>query len=312
MNLLVRMPIAALILLLVSPLPAASVETVDATLQNALAWQIALDSAGYSSGIIDGKVGRKAEHAAREFQAANGLAPTGKLDDATAAALGVNPAAAVGVYTVADEDLAAVGGPLPKKWQDKSKLRHMAYAALGEALAERFHCTQALLVRLNPGKNINRLSAGECINVPAVRPSCPSRAAASIEVNLVAKTVRAVGRDGQTLALFHCSIAKKKENLPAHDTSVAVISRDPVYVFDPAKWPEVKGVNRKLCIPPGPRNPVGKCWIGLGLKGYGIHGSPSPEMIGKTGSHGCIRLTNWDALRLATMIRVGIPVHFVR
>jgi lipoprotein-anchoring transpeptidase ErfK/SrfK len=90
-----------------------------------------------------------------------------------------------------------------------------------------------------------------------------------------------------------------------------VISHNPTYMFDPAKWPEVKNVRRKLLIPPGPRNPVGLCWIGLSIPSYGIHGTPQPEMIGKTGSHGCIRLTNWDAIRLSKMVEVGAPVKFV-
>jgi len=112
------------------------------------------------------------------------------------------------------------------------------------------------------------------------------------------------------VGLFHCSIAADKARLPSGQASVIVISENPAYTFDPKMWPEVKDVTQKLTIPPGPRNPVGLCWIGLSLPGYGMHGTPMPEMIGKTGSHGCFRLTNWDALRLAKMVRVGTPVRF--
>ena len=107
---------------------------------------------------------------------------------------------------------------------------------------------------------------------------------------------------------FHC------ENLPrggVFNEGEQAVPLNPDYTFDPRMWPEVKNVDRKLTIPPGPRNPVGLCWIGLAVPGVGIHGSPAPEMIGKTGSHGCFRLTNWDALRLSTMVRIGTPVRFV-
>jgi lipoprotein-anchoring transpeptidase ErfK/SrfK len=110
--------------------------------------------------------------------------------------------------------------------------------------------------------------------------------------------------------MFHCSIAKSKEKLPKRSCKVADVALNPVYLFDPKMWPEVKDVRRKLVIPPGPRNPVGLCWIGLSLQGYGIHGTPEPELIGKTGSHGCIRLANWDVVRLAKVIRVGMDVRF--
>jgi hypothetical protein len=131
-----------------------------------------------------------------------------------------------------------------------------------------------------------------------------------MEIDLSEKIVRVLDRERKLIGLFHCSIAKDREKLPSGSASVVVITENPKYTFDPKMWPEVKGVDRKLLIPPGPRNPVGRCWIGLSLPGYGIHGSPNPEMIGKTGSHGCFRLTNWDALRLAGMIRVGTRVRF--
>ena len=112
------------------------------------------------------------------------------------------------------------------------------------------------------------------------------------------------------MGLFHCSIAAKHAKVPTRPASVTGITENPAYRFDPSMWPEVKGINHALIIPPGPRNPVGLCWIALSLPGYGMHGSPAPEMIGKTGSHGCFRMTNWDALRLAHMIKPGTPVTF--
>jgi len=281
----------------------------DPALRAQLAWQIALERSGFSGGILDGKVGPKGRLATREFQRARGLPVTGTLDERTAAALGVDPASALAPYTVQAADLAQVG-PLPSEWAEKSKLPRLAYPSLDEALAEKFHCTRALLARLNPGRDLAKLSPGETIQAPAIAAAPPAARAEGLDVNLSEKVIRALGKEGETIALFHCSIAADKEKLPSGQASVLVISENPVYTFDPKMWPEVKGVSQKLEIPPGPRNPVGLCWIGLSLPGYGIHGSPAPELIGKTGSHGCFRLTNWDALRLARMVRVGTPVSF--
>ena len=274
-----------------------------------VAWQIALEAAGFSPGLIDGKLGRRTELATRELQRSRGLPETGKLDAATSVALGVDATRAIKSYVVQKEDLRQLG-PVPRDWQAKSRLSRLGYPSLEEMLAEKFHCSKALLRQLNPAKTILRLKAGESLLVPDVVAPGPVRGE-RIMIDLSRKLVRVVDASGRTLGLFHCSIAADRAKLPSGRASVAVIARNPPYVFDPDTWPEVKGVRRKLVIPPGPRNPVGLCWIGLSLSGYGIHGSPSPELIGKTGSHGCIRLTNWDALRLGNMVRVGTPVTFL-
>ena len=282
----------------------------DPALHSALAWQIALDRAGFSPGIIDGKGGPKTVLATRELQRAKGLPATGKLDPPTAAALEVAPDRVFATATLEPADVAQVG-PIPKGWVEKSKLPKLLYPSLEEFVAERFHCTRGLLARLNPGKNLAALKPGDSLAVPNVADSPPIARGERIDINLSEKVVRVFGKDDQLVGLFHCSIAADKENLPpVRSTTVAVISQNPNYTFDPEKWPEVKDVKEKLTIPPGPRNPVGLCWIGLALHGYGMHGTPTPEMIGKTGSHGCFRLANWDALRLARMIRIGTLVTF--
>jgi lipoprotein-anchoring transpeptidase ErfK/SrfK len=132
-----------------------------------------------------------------------------------------------------------------------------------------------------------------------------------VRVNLAEKTIRVYDKTGQQLCLFHCSVAKDKEKLPARDAKIEAIVPNPNYTFNPKYWPEVHNVDRVLIIPPGPRNPVGVMWIQLDLPGYGMHGNPKPELIGKTGSHGCFRLTNWDAVRYASFVRVGMTVKMV-
>jgi lipoprotein-anchoring transpeptidase ErfK/SrfK len=275
-----------------------------------LAWQIALDRVGYSPGVIDAKCGGKTEAATREYQRARGLAVTGILDAPTAAALDVAPGRALTTYTIRAADLAELG-PHPRKWADKAKLDRLAYPSLDELLAEKFHCTRALLADLNPGSDIAHLQPGRIINVPALSDDVPIARGDRVEVNLSEKVIHVLA-GGKVVGMFYCSVAKDKANLPSGPASVVCISENPTYLFDPEKWPEVKDVHEKLNIPPGPRNPVGLCWIGLSLPGYGMHGTPTPEMIGKTGSHGCIRLANWDALRLGKMIRVGTPVSFTQ
>ena len=275
-----------------------------------IAWQVALERVRFSPGIIDGSIGKKTETATREFQRVRGLPTTGKLDAATRGALGVDVESAVTDYTVTPADLAQVG-PVPTDWLEKSKLAKLKYESLDAALAEKFHCSRGLLARLNPTRNIAQLRTGDTIQVPNIGASGASTPGEQVEINLPEKIVRVLDREKRLVALFHCSIAKDKENLPSGQSKVVVVSKNPDYTFDPRMWPEVKNVDRKLTIPPGPRNPVGLCWIGLAVPGVGIHGSPAPEMIGKTGSHGCFRLTNWDALRLSGMVRIGTPVRFV-
>jgi lipoprotein-anchoring transpeptidase ErfK/SrfK len=149
--------------------------------------------------------------------------------------------------------------------------------------------------------------------VPLVQEPGSGPRAERIEINLSEKVIRVIGKDRQLIALFHCSIAKDKEKRPSGEARVTGVAMDPWYTFKPEMWPEVKErVPGALQIPPGPRNPVGRCWVALSLPVYGIHGTPNPELIGKTGSHGCFRLTNWDAQRLGKMVEAGTPVRFIQ
>lgn len=279
-------------------------------LADRVAWQVALDRVGYSPGIIDGRIGPKTKLATREAQRVLGLPQSGELDAATRSKLKVNAASAFAPYLITGADARSVG-PTTNDWEAKSKLPRLAYESLEVALAERFHCSVQLLRTLNPGVDLNADHAGDRILAPNIAASYEKVKAAKLVVDLSEKTIRALDVENRLVGLCHCSIAAKVEQRPRGATTVKVITRDPTYTFDPKMWPELKNLKRKLLIPAGPRNPVGKCWIGLRLPGYGIHGTPKPELIGKTGSHGCIRLTNWDALRLGEMVRVGTPVEFV-
>ncbi len=286
-------------------------EDAESVLRRNVAWQIALERVGYSPGLIDGRPGGKTELATREFQRVHKMQITGRLDAATAEALKIQPENAFGRYVVVQDDLDEVG-PCPTSWLAKSKLERLGHECLADALAEKFHCAKHLLETLNPGLSLNSLNPGKKLIVPIIPEPEETPAAHHLEVNLTEKVIRVIDAQGRLAALFHCSIAKDKTKLPSGQTRIEVVARDPDYMFKPSMWPEVKErITTNLRIPPGPRNPVGRCWIGLGLPGYGMHGTPNPELIGKTGSHGCFRLTNWDALRLGSMVKPGIPVKFV-
>jgi lipoprotein-anchoring transpeptidase ErfK/SrfK len=299
------------------PLSAAAKAVPQQTRIN-IAWQVALEAVDFSPGIIDGHFKRKSlmalnEYAARYFP---GLQP---FDVAVYQSLKVDVDNSVTSYTITDDDAMLVGH-VTEDWNEKSHMERLGYESLCDAITEKFHCTRLLLESINPGVNMDTLEPGQTLIVPAIRPFpadnkvvvVKRQGAAYVTVNLAEKTIRVFDKDDKEMALFHCSIARDKDKLPDRDTKVQVIAApNPNYTFDPKYWPEVHNVSRILTIPPGPRNPVGLAWVGLDLPGYGIHGTPKPELIGKTGSHGCFRLTNWDALKFAGFAREGMAVKII-
>jgi lipoprotein-anchoring transpeptidase ErfK/SrfK len=283
--------------------------------------QIALEARGYSPGLIDGSLGGKTRTAIAAFQAATGLFPTGEADRATLDLLKADPAAVLAEITVTREDLAEVDPP-PKDWIERSKRRRLLYPSISNLIAERVHTSERFLAALNPESDLAALRPGDAVVVPAVSSQRATPAVDRIEIDLERKVVLLFGsrplgagnarNPAAPAGILFCSIAADPAKAVPGDTSVATVAADPVYTFDPAKWPEVHGVEKRLRIPPGPRSPVGIRWIGLDREGVGIHGSPEPEMIGKTGSHGCFRLTNWDAVWLAGLVHAGMPVRIVK
>jgi len=301
------------------PAPPVVAPNVPKQLRINIAWQIALEAQDFSPGMIDGVFKRRGlmalnEYAGRFFP---GVTP---FDMKVFQALQVDVDGALVEYTITPDDAAQVGGPIPDDWNEKAQLKRLNYESLAACITEKFHCSLGLLETLNPGVKMDELSPEQTLVVPNIRPFpednrvvVPKRSGGdSVTVNLAEKTIRVFDKDGNELALFYCSIAKDKDKLPARDTRVQVIAApNPNYKFDPKIWPDVHDVTHVLIIPPGPRNPVGLAWTSLDLPGYGIHGTPKPELIGKTGSHGCFRLTNWDALKFAGYARIDMPVKIV-
>lgn len=293
-----------------TPDPAPRV-TIDLSLPRAQAalLQSALAREGFSPGVIDGKVGGKTQSALRAFQRARGLTATGTLDDPTRDALSlVDTDSLLGPYRVTSADLALITGPIPKDWNERAKLPLNGYADMEELVAERGWCSVEHVKFLNPGVDLTALGAGDSVILPTVKPKrIPTLE--RIEIDLADKLVKGFDAGGNLVLLLHCSIAREVEKRPVGSLKVEVVAIDPDYTFNPASWPEVKNVTRRLRIAPGPRNPVGLAWVGLDKPGYGMHGTPRPQDIGKTGSHGCFRLANWDAVRLAKAVRIGTVVE---
>jgi len=280
------------------------------TLREAVAWQAALDRVGFSPGIIDGLIGPKTRTSLAAFQSAAGIVANGRFDREARTALGIDSVPATYVYTLTSEDAASLGD-CPTGWIEKSRASWLGFDSLTAVAANRGHCSRKLLAMLNPGKTLDALIVGDRIILPNVVRANPDQHASEIEIDFGTRTLHLLDRDGRRIGLLYCSIARERWQRPSGPCRVDNITHDPKYLFKPESWPEVRGVHRRLVIPPGPRNPVGLCWIGLSIKGYGIHGTPRPELIGKTGSHGCFRLANWDILRLANRVKPGTPVYFI-
>jgi lipoprotein-anchoring transpeptidase ErfK/SrfK len=271
--------------------------------------QVRLDRDNFSSGGIDGRWGSKSEKALSAWQKKNHLPVTGRIDDSVSAALG-STNGVLTTYTVSAGDHAALT-PYPHSWLERSEQESMGYASIEELVAEKFHVFRATLRRLNPHAPWPNPPAGVMLTAPSVK-SKDLPPLSKLEIRLGQKTLRAYDAEGRLAAQFPCSIAADQTKRPVGETlRVVVWAASPEYTFDPelfAEDPEAVAIGKKLRIPPGPNNPVGMAWIGLDRPGYGIHGTPSPEDISKTESHGCFRMTNWDALKLVKAVRKDLPV----
>jgi len=272
------------------------------------ATQVMLDRARFSPGVIDGYGGGNTARAIKAYQRANSMAPTGRVDAALLAALrddGAEPV--VKRYALTEADLAGPFGDLPEGMEALSEVEATHYESAAEAIAEKFHMSQELLRALNP--NIDRAAPGDTITVAATRAVPIEAKVARIEIDGPAAALRAYAADGRLLAAYPATVGSGDFPSPSGKMEVRAIAAAPAYYFSPEgrDW----GPNKRLTIAPGPNNPVGSTWIDLTKEGYGIHGTPDPRLIGKTSSHGCVRLTNWDAQELAKAVEKGTTVEFL-
>lgn len=277
--------------------------------RNPLEIQVALARRAISSGSIDGVSGTQTRTALQAFQREGGLIATGEFDAATRNVLTLEAAPLV-TYIVTSNDLACLQ-PISTTWLGKSQQSALDYETLLELVAEKGHASPTLTRKLNPGVNWTNVSVGTELKIPAAEYPVPKKKAAFIRISLAERCLQAFDANTNLVAHFPCSIAAKFEKRPVGELHIIAVAPNPDYTFNPEVFPEseeAQQLKTKLILPPGPNNPVGTAWISLDKPGYGMHGTPSPEQVGRTESHGCFRLANWNADYLIKLVWVGMPV----
>jgi lipoprotein-anchoring transpeptidase ErfK/SrfK len=292
-----------------------------------LGFQVLLDTRAFSVGEIDGKAGPNFKKALAAFQTAQKLPASGEADCETWNALresrgdvavaGQPGGVATVGYTITEDD---VKGPfvakIPSSLPDQARLPALGYRSLLEKLAERFHTSPAMLQQLNPGA---RFVADTMITVPAVQPFDadapkpafdPAGGDVTVQVSKQESALRVTRADGTLVLFAPVTTGSEKDPLPPGDWKVNGVSWKPTFNYNPDLFWDAKASDTKATLKPGPNNPVGIVWIDINVEHYGIHGTPEPSRVGHTESHGCVRLTNWDAARLAALVKPGTPVQF--
>jgi lipoprotein-anchoring transpeptidase ErfK/SrfK len=274
--------------------------------------QVALARRAISPGSIDGKLGSQTREAISVFQETENLSVTGDLDDETKSNLTLN-APILTSYTVTTNDLDSLQS-LGATWLAKSQQSSLAYETELELIAEKTHSSPTLIEKLNPDVIWPNIAAGMELKIPDVNYPDPDGKAAFVVIHLSDRYLEAFDEQTNLILHFPCSIAKKVEKRPVGELHVIVIIQNPNYTVDPELFPEsdeLQKIGHKVILPPGPKNPVGVAWMGLDRPGYGMHGTPNAQEVGRTESHGCFRLANWDAEYLSQLVWVGMPVEVV-
>ena len=280
--------------------------------EDTLRTQIFLDSKGFGPGVVDGRSGEFTGKALARYQQANGLSPDWRPD--------ISNINTLSSYTITGKDLSALGS-MAGEPEEQAKQAKMPYTTLIELLSERFHTTQKFLRTLNPGMDINSIPPGTTVTVPAVArpfrfdafpstypgPSSGTASSRRVLVDLQEKMLE-VREGSRLIAAFPITPGSTEHPAPAGEWRITGSVPWPWYRYDLGVLKRGERTDNFHNLPPGPNNPVGILWAGLNRPGIGIHGTPVPDTIGRAGSHGCVRLSNWDAAMFHTLVGKGTPV----
>lgn len=271
---------------------------------------VMLNNAHASPGAIDGSSGMNTLKAIASFQQMQGLDPSGTLTKETWDRLvtlqGNKPAFVE--YTITEADLKGpFSGSIPRDYALQAKMKGLYYTGPLEMFGEKFHMDEAFLKKLNPNATFKK--AGERIIVTNIRNELPENIHL-IVAHKGAKQLYLFNSQNQMVGSFPATIGSAQTPSPTGTYKITGVAQNPWYSYSPSNF--IQGNNTKpLSLPPGPNAPVGNIWIGLSKKSFGIHGTPNPSLISKTASHGCIRLTNWDANDLGKKVKAGVTVKFL-
>lgn len=307
--------------------PEAQQAKIDGTVFHA---QVLLDRAGFSPGVIDGEAGISLEAAIKGFQEARGLQVNGQLDQATRQALLQDKAPSTRRLRIDESDAQGpFVGQIPKDPAEQAEMERLAYRNLLEKIAEKFHTTPATIIALN--KPTQSLRAGSVLVLPNVLPqsrnyknvkgdvaqllsdlnvNAEQPKASRVVVDKSDKVVRVFGEGDKLVAQFPATMGSEKDPLPLGNWKVNSVAFNPPFKYQPKLFWDVEDSEEEQLLPPGPNGPVGIVWIDLSKEHIGIHGTNAPETIKRAESHGCVRLTNWDAARLTQMVGNGMQVIF--